>query len=291
MTALVDPVELPVAKAGRGRRRRILGTPPVVALSFLILVMVTVCAVLGSHITPYDPATQNLLEVAQKPSAQHWLGTDNLGQDVLSRLMVGSRSALVGPLLIAIGSLLLGGLIGLTAGYRGGKLDAALMRTVDFVFAFPHLLVILVVGGLIGGGYAVGVLLLTVFLAPHVARIVRGAVLQQRELPYIEAARSIGVSPTRIMFVHLLPNVRSLALATAFVSFSVGLVALSSLSFLGVGVPPGTPDWGRMLVENRLLVQQNPWASVAPGLCIVLTAAAMNVVGDWLFENLTEDRG
>lgn len=290
MTALLEPIDVPVAKK-RGRLGRALRTPPVVTLSLLILVVVTICAVFGSLITPHDPATQDLLAVAQKPSAEHWLGTDNLGEDVLSRVMVGSWTALIGPLLIAIGSLLLGGVAGLLAGYRGGRIDAALMRVVDFVFAFPHLLIILVVGGLVGGGYTVGVLLLVVFLSPHVARLVRGAVLQQRELPYVEAARSMGVSNTRIMFVHVLPNVRALALASAFVSFSVGLVALSSLSFLGVGVPPGTADWGRMLVENRLIVQQTPWASVAPGLAIVLTAAAMNVAGDWLFERLTEDRG
>ena len=289
MTISTTDVELSVPAAGprRGRSRR---TPLLVVASMLFLAVVVTCALFGSAITPTSPTAQDLLNTSTPPSADHWLGTDNLGQDVLSRIMVGSWWALLGPLAIAVGSLLLGGVLGLLSGYLGGWVDAAVMRVVDFVFAFPHLLVILVVAGIVGGGYLMGVLLLVVFLAPHVTRLVRGAVLQQRELPYVEAARSLGVSQARIMFVHLLPNVLPLAVATAFVSFSVGLVALSSLSFLGVGVPPGTADWGRMLVENRLLLQQNPWAAVAPGLCIVLTAAAMNVVGDWLFERLTDER-
>lgn len=289
MTSTATDVELSVPAAGprRGRLRR---TPLLVAASMVFLGAVVACVLFGTGITPVSPTAQDLLNTSRPPSARHWLGTDNLGQDVLARIMVGSRWALLGPLVIAIGSLLLGGTLGLLSGYLGGWVDAVTMRVVDFVFAFPHLLVILVVAGIVGGGYVMGVVLLVVFLAPHVTRLVRGAVLQQRELPYVEAARSLGVTQGRIMFVHLLPNVLPLAVATAFVSFSVGLVALSSLSFLGVGVAPGTADWGRMLVENRLLLQQNPWAAVAPGLCIVLTAAAMNVVGDWLFERLTDER-
>lgn len=289
MTSTATDVELSVPAAGprRGRLRR---TPLLVAASMVFLGAVVACVLFGTGITPVSPTAQDLLNTSRPPSAGHWLGTDNLGQDVLARIMVGSRWALLGPLVIAIGSLLLGGTLGLLSGYLGGWVDAVTMRVVDFVFAFPHLLVILVVAGIVGGGYVMGVVLLVVFLAPHVTRLVRGAVLQQRELPYVEAARSLGVTQGRIMFVHLLPNVLPLAVATAFVSFSVGLVALSSLSFLGVGVAPGTADWGRMLVENRLLLQQNPWAAVAPGLCIVLTAAAMNVVGDWLFERLTDER-
>lgn len=289
MTATATDVDLAVPSAGprRGRVRR---TPLLVAVSMVFLGAVVACVLFGTAITPVSPTAQDLLNTSTPPSGGHWLGTDNLGQDVLARIMVGSRWALIGPLVIAIGSLLLGGVLGLLSGYLGGWVDAVTMRVVDFVFAFPHLLVILVVAGIVGGGYVMGVVLLVVFLAPHVTRLVRGAVLQQRELPYVEAARSLGVRQGRIMFVHLLPNVLPLAVATAFVSFSVGLVALSSLSFLGVGVAPGTADWGRMLVENRLLLQQNPWAAVAPGLCIVLTAAAMNVVGDWLFERLTDER-
>jgi peptide/nickel transport system permease protein len=287
-TTTVEPGAVAAERPEPIRRRR--DRPSViVAGAWIVVLAAFACAVLGDVVAPKDPDVQTLAARALAPGDGYLLGTDGLGRDVLSRVIVGARAAIVGPVLVALGALVVGSVVGIAAGYLGGWVDAMAMRAADFVFAVPHLLVVLVIGGVVGGGYAVAVALLALFLAPHVARLVRGAVLQQRELPYVEAARALGVSQSRIMRVHLWPNVAPVAVSTAFLFFAVALVALSSLSFLGVGVGPGTPDWGRMLVENRELLEANPWAALAPGLAIVLTACAMNVLGDWLFERLTAE--
>jgi peptide/nickel transport system permease protein len=152
------------------------------------------------------------------------------------------------------------------------------------------LLVAIVLVGIFGGGYFVAVALLVVLYSPVDTRIVRSATLAQRNLPYVEAARVIGLSSRRIMLAHIWPNVLPLAVANAFLTFAFSLVSLSALSFLGLGVGPGTPDWGRMLSDSRTLLFDNPWSALAPGIALVLTAASVNIVGDWLFERLS-DRG
>jgi peptide/nickel transport system permease protein len=141
--------------------------------------------------------------------------------------------------------------------------------------------------GIAGGGYAVAVALLVVFFSPSDTRIVRGEALRQRSLPYVEAARTLGLPRWRIVFRHLGPNVLPVVVAYVFLDFAFALVSLSGLSFLGIGIPPGTADWGLMLFENRSLVFSNPWAAVGPGIAIVLTAASMNLIGDWLYERLS----
>lgn len=263
--------------------------PLLIVVCLMIVIAAVVCTILGDAIAPKDPASQALADRSQPPGDGYLLGTDAFGRDVLSRVIAGTRIAVVGPAMIALAVLVVGSAMGIVAGYLSRWLDAAFMRWADFTLAVPHLLIILVVVGIIGGGYLVAVLLMILFLVPYGGRLVRGQVLQQRQLPYVEAAEALGLSRWRIMFGHLLPNVAPLAVSTAFWSFAISLVALSSLSFLGVGVPPGTADWGRMLFENLRLVYGNPWAPIAPGLAIVLTAASMNVLGDWLFEALTGD--
>jgi peptide/nickel transport system permease protein len=269
------------------RRARRAGPPVFVLMAFGIVGIALVAAVLGGALAPHDPLEQHLNDRALTPSRDYLMGTDDLGRDVLSRILAGARAGMVGPGVIAAGALLIGTLMGVVGGYLGGWVDAASMRFSDFTLAVPHVLIVLVVAGVIGGGYWLAVALLTIFQVPYVARLVRGEVLRERDLPYVEAARSLGVSRVTIMSRHLLPNVAPVAISMAFVGFAYALVGLSSLSFLGVGVPPGDADWGRMLVENRVLIESNPWAAVAPGAAIVLTAAGANVVGDWLFDRLS----
>jgi peptide/nickel transport system permease protein len=203
---------------------------------------------------------------------------------------VGARTAVVGPLLIALGAMLIGNVLGLLAGYFGGLVDSAISRWVDFVYAMPALLVAIVVVGVLGGGYFLAVALLVVLFSPIDTRIVRGATLDQRTRPYVEAARMLGLSNLRIMVAHIWPNVLPLALANAFLTFAFSIVSLASLSFLGLGVGPGTADWGRMLSDSRTLLFDVPAAAIAPGIAIVATAASVNVIGDWLYEKLS-DRG
>lgn len=259
-------------------------------VSFLVLGIVAGLALLGPLIAPHDPNAQDLLVGLTKPSSHFWFGTDDLGRDVFSRTIVGARSAVVGPLLIAFGSFVIGNVLGLIAGYRGGLTDSLIMRWVDLMYALPGLLVAIVLVGVLGSGYFLAVGLLTILTAPSDARIVRGVALEQRSLPYVEAARTLGLSPRRIVFAHIWPNVLPISVSNAFLNFAFSLVALSALSFLGLGVGPGSPDWGRMLNESRTLLFDNPMAALAPGAMILATAASMNVVGDWIFERLA-DRG
>jgi len=277
MTAVVD-------RSGRRRRRR-LGSAPILT-SATILAIGLVVAAAGRLIAPHDPDAQDLLLGVTSRSPGHLLGTDDLGRDVLSRLLVGARTAVIGPAAIAAGSLVLGSAIGLLAGFKGGALGALLMRFTDLIYAVPGLLVAIVVAGVSGGGYWTAVCLLIVLFCPYDARLVRAATLAQRHLPYVEAARLLGTPTWRVLLAELWPNVRSLELANAFLNFAYALVSLSALSFLGIGVPVGSADWGSMLAAARSYLDLNPWAALAPGLAIALMAAATAVLGDALAERL-----
>jgi peptide/nickel transport system permease protein len=261
-----------------------------VAVAAAVVLGVTACAVFGGAIAPHDPAAQDLVSTLGQPSRAHWLGTDDLGRDVLSRTIAGARTAVLGPLLIALGAMLIGNIFGLLAGYHGGLVDAVIMRVADLVYALPALLVAIVVVGVLGGGYYRAVALLVFLYCPFDTRLVRAATLEQRSRPYVEAARTLGLRRMRIIFVHIWPNVLAVAVANATLAFAFALVSLSALSFLGIGAGPGTADWGRMLADSRTLLFDNPATALAPGIALVVTAASVNVIGDWLFEQLS-DRG
>jgi peptide/nickel transport system permease protein len=252
--------------------------------------LLVIVAITANWIAPNDPATQNLVDSGQGPSGTYWLGTDELGRDIFSRLLVGTRTGLIGPAAVALGAGVLGTLLGVVTGYFGGWIDAVVMRSIDLVYAVPPLLVAIVIVG-IWGGYWLAVLLLILLSAPGDVRVVRAAVLAQRELPYVAAARTVGVSPIRIATRHVLPNVLPTVVANVLLQFVVGLIALSGLAFLGIGVEVGTPDWGLMIAENRGVLDLNPWAVVAPAVAITLLAVAMTVVGDRAYEVLTERAG
>jgi peptide/nickel transport system permease protein len=286
-------VTVPPAAAPPAAGTRLVRTRPwwrrswVIGACFVVVAAVAVMAVFGSVIAPQNPNAQNLSTVLAGPGGVHWLGTDSLGRDVFSRLIAGARTAVLGPLVIAAGSMLLGNLLGLWAGYRGGWVDSVVMRWVDLMWSVPGLLVIIVVAGATGGGYWLAVILLLVLSVPFDTRVVRGATLEQAPRPYVEAAKTLGVSDWRIMIFHVWPNVSPVAVANAFLNFagSVGFVA--ALSFLGLGVAPGTPDWGLMLAEGENDLFANPVAVLAPAALIVITATAVNLIGDWLHEQLT----
>ena len=277
----------PAHAPSRSRPRRV-SIPVIIAA--LILLGGLVCAIFGPWIAPHDPNEQDLFASLAGPSRNHLLGTDDLGRDILSRTIVGARTAILGPALIAFGAMLLGNFFGVLAGYRGGGSDTVISRIVDFVYALPALLIAIVVVGVLGGGYYLAVGLLLVLFSPVDTRIVRAATLEQRNRPYVEAARLLGLSDRRIMARHVWPNVLPIALANAFLTFAFAIVSLASLSFLGLGVGPGTADWGRMLSDSRNLLLDVPEAALAPGIAIVLVAVSVNILGDFLSENLA-DRG
>lgn len=282
--AIQMKVLAPVLLLRRGRFPFLM-VPPV-----LVAIVVAIFAIFGPVIAPHDPNAQDLFNTLQNPSRQFWLGTDDLGRDLASRIIAGARTAVVGPLLVAFGALVIGNALGLVSGYFGGRLDALIMRWVDLMYALPGLLVAIVLIGVVGGGYTLAVALLIVLTSPYDTRLVRGATLEQRPRPYVEAARALGLPSWRIMFWHIWPNVLPLVVANSFLNFAFSLVSLSALSFLGLGVGPGTPDWGRMLAENRNLLFGTPLAALAPAAMIVVTAASTNLIGDWLYE-LLSDRG
>jgi peptide/nickel transport system permease protein len=280
----LDPVgEVPAASARRHGRR----LPVVIGLCFLVMGGVVVMAVFGWIIAPQDPNAQNIVLGLSKPSASHWLGTDSLGRDVLSRVIAGARAALVGPLVVAVVSSLAGNVLGLLAGFKGGRIDAMIMRWVDLMLSLPGLLLIIVVAGMVQGGYWLAVALLAVLTIPFDTRVMRGATLEQVPRPYVEAARTLGVSDWRIMTSHIWPNVAPIAVANAFLIFSGSLVALAGLSFLGLGASPGTADWGLMISEAQPLLFANPVAALAPAAILVATAISMNLIGDWLYDRLS----
>ena len=269
------------------RRRRGWDMPLMVVAAVAVVAIVLVCALFAPLIAPMDPYQQQLGVGISLPSWESWAGTDTLGRDILSRVIHGAPTAMMGPIVVAAGAFAIATLLGLLAGYFGGWVDTIIMRWVDLMFGLPSTLIAIVVVGVVGGGYWSAVfVLLVLFVAPD-TRIVRSAVLEQRPRPYIDAARTLGVSRTRILFRHILPNVLPIILAYVAIDFAFALVNLAGLSFLGLGVEPGTPDWGRMLSENRNLIYANPPGILLPAAMIILVAVSMNLIGDWLFERLT----
>jgi peptide/nickel transport system permease protein len=258
-------------------------------LALFILIVVTLVAIFGPTISPFDPNRQNIMLRLAAPGdegargAVHWLGSDALGRDVLSRLLYGARiSLLVGVCAIAVGGTI-GVIAGLVSGYFGGWIDDVIMRLGDIQLAFPFILLAIMFLVVLGPG--VGNLILVLGIGQWVtyARIVRAQTLSLREKEFVEAARAMGDSTPSIIFRTILPNI--VAPLTVIASFNVAAVILSeaALSFLGLGVPPDVPTWGSMLAESREQLLANKWwLAVFPGLAIVATVLSFNILGDWL---------
>lgn len=258
-------------------------------IGMLILLVVTLIAIFGPWLAPFDPNRQNLLMRLREPGMPgqadltYWLGSDQLGRDVLSRLLYGARvSLLVGVAAIAVGGTL-GTIAGLVSGYFGGWIDDVIMRLGDIQLAFPFILLAIMFLVVLGPGLVNIILVLGIGQWITYARIVRAQTLSLREKEYVEAARAMGDSTFSILFRTILPNI--IAPLTVIASFNVAGVILSeaALSFLGLGVPPDVPTWGSMLSESRdHLLSNKWWMAVFPGLAIVLTVLAFNIIGDWL---------
>lgn len=269
----------------RPRRRRGPKAPSwLIVAAIAIVVLAFVLAAFGPLIAP-DATRQDILDsLLPVGSPGHPLGTDQLGRDVFQLAVAGASSAIVGPLVIALGSCVIGVSLGMLAGYRGGWIDVVISRWTDLLLALPVVLVAIVVVGILGSGYWMSVALLIVLFSPSAIRLARAAVSEESTRPYIEAARVAGIGQTRIMAVHILPNVLPLAVTNLLLNTAFALVALSSLSFLGLGIAPGSADWGRQLADGWQVMTTNPAAVITPTVLIVLVACAINLVGDWLGE-------
>lgn len=260
-------------------------------LTFLIgvgiVVAMTLAAILAPLVAPYDPDQVDLSAVHAGPSAAHWLGTDALGRDLLSRLIFGARTALLGPLLVVVSSTVLGILLGLLAGWRGGWVDAVLGRIFDVVFAFPSLLIAIMAVALFGKGLVAPVIAMSIAYAPFVARLTRSLVTAERSRPYVSAYRVQGFGGAWIAFRRVLPNVTPIVGAQSTLNFGYVLAELAALSFLGLGVQAPTADWGAMINEAQAgLIGGYFLPALVPAVAVVLVVVAVNVIGEELSDRI-----
>lgn len=251
-----------------------------------VLALLVVVGIFGTWIAPYEINEIDIASRLQGPSAEHWFGTDELGRDVFSRVLVAARVSLqVG--FIAVGfALTLGVPIGLIAGYYRGWIDAMLMRAMDILFSFPAILLAIAILAVLGPGIGNAMIAIGLVYTPIFARITRGSVLVVSEEVYVRAARSLGARDGRIIFRHILPNVLAPIIVQTTLSLAFAILSEAALSFLGLGVQPPNPAWGRMLSEGRNFFQQAPWMGIFPGVAILVTVMAFNFVGDGLRDAL-----
>jgi peptide/nickel transport system permease protein len=249
-----------------------------------IMVLIVVFAALAAPLlAPYDPTDMHPKDRLQPPSASYVMGTDHYGRDIFSRVVYGARISLQVGLLANLFSVILGMIIGLAAGYYGGIFDGVVMRFMDMIFAFPATLLALSIIGLIGKRSLTWVMIaIAIVWIPMYARLIRGSVLSARELPYIEAARLIGVRDSRIMTRHILPNVVAPVIVVLTLCIGVAIRNTAALSFLGMGAQPPTPEWGLMLFETKQFMRMAPWVTIYPGLAILVTVIGFNLIGDGL---------
>ena len=256
------------------------------AIGGALMALLVGTAVTAALWTPFDPLRINLRARLQPPSQLHWLGTDEFGRDVLSRVMVGAGTSVVIALLTVLLAVAAGTAIGCASGYVRGWTDRIIMAVNDALLAFPGILLALAVMIVVGANKVGLVLALGLAYIPSVVRVVRGTVLSIREKEYIEASRVIGNSEVYSMFRHVMPNAIAPVAVLATSMFGWVLLAESALSFLGLGVPPPAPTWGNMLAASRPFMETASWLSVAPGLCIALTLLGVNLLGDSLRDRL-----
>jgi peptide/nickel transport system permease protein len=254
--------------------------------AIVVLAMLLVLAAVGEWVAPYGLNDVVIEDRLQGPSLAHPFGTDELGRDLFSRVVLAVRVSLyVG--LVAVGiSLVAGVAIGLLAGYYGRLIDTVLMRVMDMVFAFPAILLAIAILAVLGPGITNAMIAIGIVYTPIFARVTRGSVLSVREEVYVRAARSLGASDARLILRHVLPNVSGPIIVQASLSLAFAILSEAALSFLGLGVQPPDPSWGRMLLDGRGFLEQAWWMSVFPGLAILLTVMAFNFLGDGLRDAL-----
>jgi peptide/nickel transport system permease protein len=252
----------------------------------IVVVCLAALAVLAPVLAPYDPAAYDVKRILLQPSASHWFGTDQLGRDVLSRMLFGARiSMAVGFISVGI-AVLLGTLIGTVAAYYGGRVDEALMRFVDLMLNFPRFFLLLTLIALLRPSIWVIIAVIGFTGWMGLARLVRGEILSLREREFVLGARALGAPDARIMLRHILPNALVPVLVSATLGVAAAILTESGLSFLGLGVQPPTPSWGNILIDGKANIEIAWWLSVFPGLAILLTVLAYNLLGEGLRDAL-----
>jgi len=258
-----------------------IGLMGLVLIGILILV-----AVFAPYLAPYDPVKQNILFRYQAPSQKHLLGTDEMGRDILSRIIYGARiSLLVGLLSIGL-ALVIGVILGLLAGFYGGVIDMIIMRIMDIMLAFPSILLAIAIVAILGPQLKNSMLAIGIINIPRFARIIRSSALSLKESEFINAARVLGAGDVRIIFHHLLPNAMAPLIVQTTLGIATAILEAAALSFLGLGAQPPTPEWGAMLSDARSSLQKAPWVATFPGLAIIFGVLGFNLLGDGLRDAL-----
>ena len=252
------------------------------AASAVLILLIILAAVFAPLVAPYDHLAQSLTDRLQTPSMAHWLGTDELGRDVLSRIIFGARISLTIGLVPTLISMAIGTVLGFCAGVYGGKVDFVIMRLADVMLAFPSLLLAMVVMYTMGGGLINIFIALSLINWASTARVVRSQTLSLKEKEYVEAARSIGVSRWKIMFRHILPNCLPSLIVLFTLNIPSAILSEASLSFLGVGAQPPSASWGLMAVRGKKYLFSEPWLCIAPSVAIMIVVLAFNFLGDGL---------
>jgi peptide/nickel transport system permease protein len=269
---------------GRMLLRRLLRDPRFLIGAFIIGVAAVVAA-LAPLIAPADPLEIRALLRLRPPDPNHWLGTDNFGRDIFSRVLYGARISLQVGFFVVIFTTVGGTVLGVLAGFYA-RLDNPLMRVMDALMAFPAILLAMAITAALGPSQANVVVALSIVYAPRTARVVRGSVLAIKEMPFVEAARAVGSRDLRLLAQHVLPNALSPILVQATFVFAYAILAEAGLSFIGAGTPPPTPSWGNILAEGRGFMRDAPWITIFPGLMIALTVMGLNLIGDALRDAL-----
>lgn len=251
-------------------------------MGVIILLVIILAAIFAKQIAPYPYDKQDLTCILQPPSSQHIFGTDNFGRDLFTRVLYGARiSLVVGFVSVSIGSII-GGIIGAVCGYYGGKLDDVVMRLMDILQAIPSMIMAISVAAMLGTGLGNAMVAIGVTLIPRFARVTRSSVLTVKGMEYVEAAHSLGAKDSRIILTHLIPNSLAPIIVQITLSMALAILQAASLSFIGLGVQPPTPEWGSMLSAARGYITTTWHFALFPGLAIMLSVISINMIGDGL---------
>lgn len=255
-------------------------------IGLVILLMFFFIALFGPFLCTNDPLAQNTAMISKGPSAEHWFGTDYLGRDTFTRIIYGARVSLAISFSGVFIGCLIGVILGVSAGYFGGIADAIISRVIDVLLAFPGLLLAIVIVAILGNGTQNTIIAIAVFAIPSIARMVRGVVISHKDAQYIGAAKVMGESNFRIITTHIIPNSVSQIIVNVTLNLGTAILTSSSLSFLGMGVKPPSPEWGAMLNKAKEVLRANPWEAIFPGLVITLVVMSFSLVGDGLRDAL-----
>ncbi len=245
-----------------------------------LALLLLLCSIFSDYLTPYDPYLQDLGNAKAPPSAAHLFGTDRYGRDMLSRVIVGSRTSIYSTLLLVGIVTALGTAVGVFCGWHGKWIDTVLMRISDMFLAFPGLVFAMAVAGVLGGGLQNAIIALAAISWPKYARIARSQTLAQKETPWLKAALLSGSGTWKILFKHVLPNIIGPILVTSMLDIGTMMMELAGLSFLGLGAKPPTAEWGSMMSDTRSLLTTRPWVTLAPGFAIFVSVMIFNLLGD-----------